>query len=115
MAVKKGFSLIEVSIALVVLSLIVVGMLQIFSQGSLYLKRSRERTVAYNLAKEAMERYFSPNPDPALYSAAVNNITYNVALNISDGPVEPSRLKQIDVTVSWGNDSYRLVSLKADY
>lgn len=115
----------EISIALLLLTLIATGVLQFFSQGTLYLKKSREHAVACNLAQEVMERYLNwstlppsgvtINPDPLLYPASINNVTYNAALTISDGPIQPTSLKQLEVVISWGNETYRLVSLKADF
>jgi prepilin-type N-terminal cleavage/methylation domain-containing protein len=124
MAVKKrAFSLIEISIAIVLISLIVSGTLGVFSQGFSYLKKYRERTVAYNLGREVMERYFTwplpadgthSNPAP-YYPVTLNNVTYNVNLTISPDPVYPTAMKQISVVISWGTQSYTLVSLKANY
>lgn len=123
MAVKKGFSLIEVSIAIVLISLIVSGTLGVFSQGFSYLKKYRERTVAYNLGREVMERYSNwgslpangTHSNPSPYPAILNKITYNVNLTILPDPVYPTVLKQINVVVSWGTQSYTLVALKANY
>lgn len=120
---KKAFSLIEISVAILMLSLICSGVLGVISQGISYLQRSRERTTAYNLAREVIERYFqwSSLPangsyvNPAPYPLTINNITYNVNLNISDGPVAPAVLKQVEVTVSWGTQQYDLITLKSDY
>ena len=123
MGVKKGFSLIELSVAIVVLILICSGILGIISQGIFNLRRSQERSVAYSLAREVLERYFNwaalpangtyQNPPP--YPATINNVTYNVSLRVADGPVAVNQLKEIEVAVSWGNQSYRLYCFKAYY
>jgi len=118
MAIRKGFTLIEISITVVILALLCSGMLGIFAQGFSYLKQSKERTIACNLAREVMERYFdwsslSSNPPP--YSVTLNNITYNVNLTISDGPVSPNELKQLDVNISWPGGTFNISTLKANY
>ena len=120
---KEGFSLIEVGTALAILVLILGGALAVFSQGFNIIDKSKKRTVAYNLAKEAMEEYsdWSSLPgngnytNPSPYPAIINGVTYNVDLRISDGPIRPFELKQIDVTVSWGAESFTLTALKANY
>lgn len=123
MAIKKGFSLIEISIAMAILSLLVVGTLGSFNQGFLYLKSSREKSAAYLLAQEVAERYSSwtnipangnyTNPSP--YPVTLNRVIYNVTLTVSDGPVLPAELKQVGVRVAWGRQSYSLTTLKANY
>lgn len=123
MGLKRGFSLIEISIALVIMTLVAAGMLEAFSLGFGYLKKSQEREVIYSLAQEVMEGYFDWNTlppngnytNPTPYPAIINGASYDVRLNISDSPIQPAELKQIEVIVSRGTESYSLLTLKADY
>jgi prepilin-type N-terminal cleavage/methylation domain-containing protein len=113
---REGLSLIEVSVALVILALIAGGMLGIFSQGFNIGKLSKEKTIAYSLAREKLEESFCyPFPSDSSGTTTRNNIVYNWTLTVSDGPIYPNELKQLAVTVSWGTESYTLVTLKADY
>jgi len=128
---KGGFSLIEVVMAVVILASVISVMIGIFWQGFNAGIKSQERTVAHSLAVATVEgfsgwdrlialagnppangTYMNP-PD----SVTLNNIVYSWTLNISDGPMSsyPNELKRIDVTVSWGTESYTLTTLKADY
>lgn len=134
---EKGFTLIEVSIALVILALIVGWMLGIFWQEFNIRKQSEERTVAYSLAREVIEEYsdwgrltaragtppangvYTNPPAPVTF----NNLTYTPRLTISDGPCVSgisgcppnNELKQISVTITWGTKSFTLTTLKANY
>jgi len=134
---KKGFSLIEVIAALTIMVLILGGMLGILWQGFAAGRNSQQRTVAYNLARQFMEEYsdwvrltaragnppvngsYTNPPNPVI----INNITYTPILTISDGPCVPgmpfcppnTELKQLNVTVSWGIESYTLTTFKANY
>ena len=113
---RKGFSLIEVSIAILILALIAGGMLEIFSQGFNEAKKSRERTAAYSLAREKLEENFRyPFPSDSSGADTRNGIVYNWRLTVAGGPIHPKELKQLRVTVSWGTESYTLTTLKADY
>ena len=115
---KKGFSLIEVSLAIAILALVLSGMLGIFGQGYLYLKKTRERVVAYSLAKEALERYYDWASLPltgATYNVSMNGVNYNVNVTVSDGPVYPSELKQLNVLLTWPAGNFTIVTLKAIY
>lgn len=128
---KKALSLIEVCIAIVIVSIVLVSMVGIFSQGYRYLRKSRTRTGAYNLAKGIMEQYsdwatldklnsisctedgivanntYNSTNQPACSQYVFNNITlnnnitYTPQLNITDGPSFPTELKQLNVTINW--------------
>ena len=118
---KKGFSLIEVSIAVCILALILAGMLEIFNQGSNAAKKSKDSAAAYSLAREKLEAYsFAPLPPDGTISENYGTIAefpdFRRVTNVSDY-LYPGELKQIVVTVWWNNDrdSQSFVTLKADY
>lgn len=121
----KGFSLIEVVVAIAILSLLLGGMLTIFSQGFNAAKRTRNQAVAVNLARAAAEEYSSwgmANRTSGVYPLSdvnLNNVTYGRIIQISDGPVSPSQLKRLDTVISWpeGGTTKNLTvsTLKADY
>ena len=131
-ASKRCFSLIEVSIAVLILALISGGMLEIFFQGFNAAKKSMERTTAYSLARGIIEEYSDWDTLDKLdgtYDGTVTNgvytnppnqvslsgVSYTPTLTVADGPIHPDKLKQLTVTVSWGTESYTLTTLKADY
>ena len=132
---SKGFSLIEVVAAIAILSLLLGGVLAIFSQGFNAAQRTRNQAVAVNLARALAEEYSNwtkltelddtpwipPHNGPAngVYNPGeinLNNVTYGRTMQISDGL---SGLKRLDAVLSWpeGGTTKNLTisTLKADY
>lgn len=112
---ERGFSLIEVVIAVAILATLVTGMLGTIGQGFLTGRNSQQITVAYSLAREILEEYslwgnldklnsgscasdglvtnntYSPSNQPActqyvFNTITLNNIVYTPRLMISNGP-----------------------------
>ncbi|MFH1339348.1 MAG: type II secretion system protein [Candidatus Omnitrophota bacterium] len=118
---KRGFSLIEISVAVALLALILGGMLGIFWQGFVAEKKSQERTIAYSLAREKLEEY-SRIPLPANgtitedYGSIPEFSDFKRVINVGDY-LFPGELKLITVNVYWNSDqdSQSFVTLKADY
>ena len=127
---KKSLSLIEVGIALVLLALILTGMLRVFSQGFAQSRKTQESTSAVSLAREVLEFYYDWNElddldgtsdgvvtngtyNPAAFN--INNVNYTFSLVVSDGPVSPTRLKQLSLTTTWVNGAITINTLKANY
>ena len=120
MCVRKrfltGFSLIEISITLVVFILIFSGMLGIFAQGFSYLKESKERTIAYNLAREKLEGLPWP-PIPKVRAGVGNFSGFEREVAVTRPYLGYNNLAHIKVTVWWdaGTQSQAFDALKADY
>ena len=114
-----GFSLIEVMTAVVLLAMIGGGMLAIFGQGFITANKVQNQTIAYNLARESLEKYsdWSSVPGNGTYNeppgSPFSSFTRQVV--ISDGPIFPTELKQVTVTVSWGSRSQSFSTLVADF
>ncbi len=51
---KKGFTLIEVLLSITILSVVTIGMLSLFTQAYSYTKMNENRTVALNVARNAL-------------------------------------------------------------
>lgn len=126
----KGFSLIEVAIALALLALFFGGMLGIFARGAIASRKTQEHTVAHSLARAAFEQYASwsaldgldgstdgvvTNGAYTLTVSTINNITYTPVLMITDGPIFPLQLKQLSLTITWASETFTISTLKADY
>ena len=124
----KGFSLIEVAIALALLALFFGGMLGIFERGAIASRKTQERTVAHSLARAVFEQYASwsaldalsvaPGVTNGIYpptASTINNITYTPSLTIADGPIVPTQLKQLSLTIAWSAGTFTISTLKADY
>ena len=128
---SKGFSLIEVAIAIALLALFFGGMLGIFERGAIASRKTQERTVAHSLARAAFEQYASwsaldgldgstdgtvTNGAYALTVSTLNNITYTPVLTIANGPIFPLQLKQLSLTITWtGAPPFTISTLKANY
>lgn len=129
---EDGFSIIEVAIALGILALVLSGAFAVFTRGATSARKTRDSTVMYNLARQALEQYsdwavIPPNGIYALPAVTMNNFTYNRSLTVADGPcagLPPfptcpphNSLKQVSVTVSVtpGIATFILSTLKANY
>lgn len=125
----KGFSLIEVAVAITILGLIAGGMVAIFWQGSKVTDSSKKKVVAVSLAREKLEELSEDSvlPDNS-GSDAYGNITgftefrreWNVYWADLDGvlgPDYPGNLAQIDVRVYWNNnaENISISTLEASY
>jgi prepilin-type N-terminal cleavage/methylation domain-containing protein len=109
----KGFSLIELMVAVVILSIALIGIFLAFSSGWMGMANARDRTVATNYAREAMEN--------------VKNMDFELVTNENLGIAEPvgakftrvivvntenANLKKIDTKVSWTNRQDQEVSVE---
>jgi len=126
---KRALTLIEMAISIIVLSLVFVGVVNVFNMGFKAAAKTKQKTAACNIAREVMETYddwsalvtlagsppsngtYTTPPDPV----TLNGVVYTPSVVVSDGPVSPLQLKQIDVTVTWDSDSITITTLQADY
>ncbi|TAN62304.1 hypothetical protein EPN16_01885 [bacterium] len=133
---KKSFSLIEVAVAIALLALVFGGALAVFSQGAVASRKTQQQAVAYSLARAFLEQHSDWNSldildgslDGAVTNstyanppapAAINNILYTPSLAVSDGPINPTQLKRLDITISWMDGAIArnitIATLKANY
>jgi prepilin-type N-terminal cleavage/methylation domain-containing protein len=128
---RSGFSLIEVVVSVAIIASVISVMIGVFWQGFNVGRKSQERSAAYSLAVSAIEEFSSwssltaraGNPpvngtyvNAPTSPVTFNNTVYTRNLVISDGSASyPNELKRIDVTVSWGTESYTLTTFKANY
>ena len=131
-----GFSLVEVAAAIALLAMVFGGTLAVFNQGAIASRKTQQQAAAYGLARAFLEQYSGWNSldildgilDGAVTNntclnppapAALNNITYTPSLAVSDGPINPTQLKRLDITISWTDGaiarSITIATLKADY
>ena len=111
--------------AIAILSLLLGGVLAIFSQGFNAAKRTRNQAVAVSLARAVAEEYSSwgmANITSGTYNLGeinLNNVTYGRTIQISDGPVSPDQLKRLNAIISWpeggSTKNITISTLKADY
>ncbi|MFH1715408.1 MAG: type II secretion system protein [Elusimicrobiota bacterium] len=100
---NKGFTYIEIIVAMVILSYVILAFTRVFMGGVLTAKNMEFKTVAYNYAIDEVEH--------------VRNLAYNDVTNFTEQRVlstgkkftitriitviEADILKQVDVVVSW--------------
>lgn len=117
---KRAFSLIEASIAVIIIASFTGGMLAIFWQGSGKNRGAKTQIVAYNLAQDKIEELSSSFPPTGTttegYGTIVNFPDFRRVTTVADF-VYPGELRSITVTVFWNSDaeSQSFDTLKADY
>lgn len=117
---KKSFSLLEVSIATVLLTMILVSIFGIFGQGYRYLRKAKMRNIALLLAQEKIEEEFNwPLAPGSISEAPVSGFPdFNRTVSVITPYLTDNDLARITVTVSWGvgpTQALTLESLKANY
>jgi len=117
---RKGFSLLEVMVSVVILSSITGAAIEIFRLGYRAAAESQNRTIAYNLAREKLEQYsgipLNYSGSSEGYGAIANFLNFRRVVNVNYYAYG-SYLIQITVTVYWNNDrnSQSFTTLKASY
>ena len=115
---EAGFSLVEVVVATVILSTVIVGILRAFISANLFVASQGERTAAADLARQQLEDLYEEvrqdkwnlsnqklSPGTTLGAAStsvVDGVTYTRSYTVSsvnDGPTEAYR--KVEVTVTW--------------
>ena len=101
---KKGLSLIELMVAVVILAMAIFGIFNAFSSAWMGMANARDRTVATNYAREKMEdiknKPFSEitNESPAADIPGQTKFKREVTVDDSI-----ANLKKATTTVSWKN------------
>ena len=104
---KKGFTLIEVLSATLILTVALLGVASSFSRGSVFISEIRERYVATQAAQEEIEliRDMSFNNILALGSsftaAGFSSLNTPTGTVIVDDPYSDSNIRRVTVTVDW--------------
>ena len=105
-------------IAIAVLVLILGGMTAIFSQGYLYLRKVREKSIAFALLQEKLEEesHWPPLASNEPYGTIAGYSDFRRQVTVSDY-VYTGQLKKVTVTVWWNNDnkSRSIATLVGDY
>ena len=102
---KKGFSLIELMVAVVILSLVIFGIFHAYSVGFMGMADARDRTVATNYLQQAIEDFKNMDfdevksaPITAIPGTKFSSGTYILNLEEEDGIVS---LKKVISQVRW--------------
>ena len=99
----SGFSLIELMVAVAILAFVIFGIFQAYSTGFMGMADARERTVATNYAREAMEDI--KNTDFEYISAVsleqISGTKYKREVSVEENVEGSPNLKKITVRVLW--------------
>ena len=99
----KGFSLIELMVAVAILAMAIFGIFYAYSAGFMGMADARAVTVATNYAREAMEDIknmdFGEIPTSESSNVTVNGIIYNRQVIITIQ--EDRNIKKVITTVTW--------------
>ena len=98
---KNGFSLIELMVAVVILAMVIFGIFLAFTTGFQGMADARDRTVATNYAREAMEDIKNMDFEKittTTKSVISANKKYRIDVNVS---LESNNLKKVSTMVSW--------------
>ena len=105
---RKGFSLIELMVAVVILAMAIFGIFHAYSVGFMGMADARDRTVATNLAQKKIEDIkntpFSNIADSSTTTEEISGkiLTIDlISINSTVGENNDSNLKEVTVTVSW--------------
>lgn|GEM_PF-1971763 len=93
----SGLTLLEVSVSLVILSVILSGMLWLFRWGPYSIQISKERGVAYTLAAKELEQKFAS----AIWPPSAGN-----RAPASTDPADPLHIYDVELTITqpfWDN------------
>ena len=110
---KKGFSLIELMVAVVILVMAIFGIFHAYSVGFMGMADARARTVATNYAREAMEDIKNTDFKEIAYqssSITVNGIIYNRQVIVQENP----NIKRVITTVTWKDRNLNTKMVEAD-
>jgi len=119
---KKGFSLLEIVISLIILGLTLAGIFSVFIAGRRYTERSRRKLVSLNVARQVIEkikedvrrdtwasstnRLSTGSHDAAgIYTAPVDFSDWQGTVTYQVGDAGTSGLRQATINVSWNEPS----------
>jgi prepilin-type N-terminal cleavage/methylation domain-containing protein len=109
----NGFSLIELMIAITILALAIFGIFHAYSVGFLGMADARDRTVATNYAREAMEDVKNmdfelvTNENLGTAESVGEKFTRVISVNTENG-----NLKKITTLVYWNNRNGKTINIK---
>ena len=111
--IQKGFSLIELMIAAAILVIALLGIFHAYSVGFMGMADARDRTVATNYAREAMEDIknmdFELITNENLSTAEIIDGKFNKVVTVVD---EHDNLKKITTLFYWNNRNGKTINVE---
>lgn len=108
----KGFTLIEVIVALALLGLVVSALIELFSSNLRTSRKTTDYTQAIILAQAEMEKAYSSNSEPGSEKESFDRYTVIREIKLLEELSEQLKTYEIRITVLWDNSRYELRSLK---
>ena len=85
---EKGFTLIEILVAFVILTVVAVPLTQVFYQGNYLAAAAGDKTTALNLAQEKMEEIIAmgagENTSSSSFPGEYSGYSYEVEISMKD-------------------------------
>lgn len=115
--VIRGFSLIEVAIAIVVLGLVAGTVISVFAAGAKAARKTQQQTIAYNLLREKLEEKFSWPPSSEALTTVTGFTDFQRQVTVTSPYLGNANLARINVTVQWdaGLKNQTVETIKANY
>ena len=106
---RRGFSLLEVAIAVAILAVGLVGAMRVFPVGLRASFRSDQASRAAFLAQQTLERtklisWEALEPGETAHQDGPFSVTLVIDQPTLDGLVDSSRLKRLSVHIGWSQD-----------
>ena len=105
---QKGFTLIEVIMAMVILGIGIMSIVALQTRDMMYNNNSRRQAEAYTWAMDRVEFLRAlPYNDTKLalnHSESVFEGPYEVHWKVSDNSINVAYTRKVDVTVYWNNN-----------
>ncbi|MFC1566508.1 prepilin-type N-terminal cleavage/methylation domain-containing protein [bacterium] len=99
---KKGFTYIEVILAMTILSYLILAFSNVFVNGIIVSKNMQYKTIASNLAQDDLEKirsYSYVNVSSTTYENTIQNKLFSVSRGVTE--ITADELKQVSVSVEW--------------
>jgi prepilin-type N-terminal cleavage/methylation domain-containing protein len=110
---SRGFTLIEVIVALALLGITLASIMELFSSNLKASRRTTDYTEAFLLATTQMEMTLSKKIESVKETNTFG--IYSVTKDIIPLEIESDTKKyEIIITVSWGNNRYELRTIKVE-
>lgn len=113
---KGGFTLIEIMLAVLIVSIGLVGIAFVFSRGSAFITEIRETSIAMQAASQEMELIRGMDFDDILTlgssftTAGFSNLSNPTGTLCVDNPFGTDDMRRVSITVSWTSPQGRSLS-----
>lgn len=112
---RNGFTLIEMLLVMLFIGTAFLSILQVFIASMSAEKDLNHTYIAMNLANEKMEEFYNSGFDFISGEATAEVSSYPGYWRSTGVSSIESRLKQLEVVVTWESGNYKLITYKSGY